>query len=771
MPGIPLDPSGLLAWGMASLEACQAGSNLIQPVHLLGALLKILDDVYRSEAEELGFSPESLESVNREAGRMRQLLAISDEKVQEIRRSVRWSYLSGGASKPRQLLHRSPEVRRLFEVAASLAIRAGAPALSTGHLLSALGRYPPAGTEHLLAGLISGALVEAAEDPLPGLRTFGEEANKPRPGTAFDSLGRDLTRLATEGRLAPLVGRHSEILAVVRALHRVSKRSVLVVGEAGVGKTAIVEGLAQHLASKNAPSDLASLRIVELSIGHLIGGTRYRGDLEERLRAVLDEARQDPNLILFLDEIHLAVGGGSGESAVDIANLLKPALGRGDIRCIGATTESEFDRYIKSDAAFMRRFSLVRVREPSREDAMEIVRAWARRIEETQSVVVQDDAIEASIDLSVRFIRDRFLPDKAIELLDSAASRVKVATLSFGAIIPTKEPPTIKQSDVEAVLEEQLGGSATLELPGREDVERTLGEELVGQDEAISQIGQWIDGIRFAPEDQSKPLGVLLLTGPTGVGKTATAEIVGRLLTQGDERGVAKFSMNEYKERHELARLIGAPPGFIGHEAQGSLFAFAHAHPRGVIVLDEAEKAHPEVAEYFQQIFDTGETRDSRGRLVDFRGTLFLLTCNLEAASHAHKQIGFSAVSGQDLEDTENVLRKTLSTYFKPEFLARIDRVVLLRELEMLDFASLLDRQLKRLRGKLGQDHSITLEISPEARAHLLEACADQEEGARGFVRQFERMLNIPLQEAAQGGDKAPRVLRVVLQDQSLRIL
>ena len=673
-------------------------------------------------------------------------------------------------SRPPQLLHRSPDVRRLFEVAASLAIRAGAHALSMGHLLSALGYYPPAGTEQLLAALFSNAPVEAGEDRLRGLRTFGEEASKPTPGAAIDSLGRDLTRLATEGRLAPLVGRHNEILSVVRALHRVSKRSVLIVGEAGVGKTAIVEGLAQHLTSKDAPSDLASLRIVELSIGHLISGTRYRGDLEERLRGVLDEARQDPDLVLFLDEIHLAVGGGSGEGAVDIANLLKPALGRGDIRCIGATTESEFDRYIKSDAAFMRRFSLVHVREPSREDALEILRAWARRIEEAQSVVVQDDAIEASIDLSVRFIRDRFLPDKAIELMDSAASRVKVSTLSFGAIIPTKEPPTVKRSDVEAVLQEQLGGRVALELPGRDDVVRALSEQLVGQEEAIAQIAEWIDGVRFAPEDQSKALGVILLTGPTGVGKTAAAEIMGRLLTHGDERGVANFSMNEYKEPHELARLIGAPPGFIGHDAQGALFSFAHAHPRGVIVLDEAEKAHPEVAEYFQQIFDTGETRDSRGRLVDFRGNFFLLTCNLGAAADAHKQIGFATIRGQGPKDPEEVLRQTLSTYFKSEFLARIDRVVLFRELEMPDFDGLLERQLEGLRRQMQGDRSITIELTPEARAYLLESCADQEEGARGFVRRFERLLSIPLREAAQA-EKAARVIRVTVKGHSLTIL
>jgi ATP-dependent Clp protease ATP-binding subunit ClpA len=443
---------------------------------------------------------------------------------------------------------------------------------------------------------------------------------------------------------------------------------------------------------------------------------------------------------------------------MDVASILKPALARADFRCIGATTTAEYERFVKPDAAFTRRFQLVRVPEPSQQEAIEICTGWARRIEDIQQVRFEPDAIRASVELSTAYLRDRALPDKAIDLLENAATLVRLSTLSPRPSLPSKSPPTIGRQQIEAALQEQYGvvldTSEALDVAA---IETSLRAVLIGQEEAIAQIVGGLEGVLARRDTVSKPLGVLLFTGPTGVGKTYAAEQVGNAVARTQHQAFARFNMNEYKERHELARMIGAPPGFIGYEDAGALFRFAHSNPRGVVLFDEIEKAHPEVRDYFLQIFDTGETRDSRGRIVDFRSYLFLLTCNLPSESLGAREFGFRGRGVPERQSEESSVRKQLSSYLGTELLGRVNCVVVFQPLMMKDLDALFDRSLEELQERLVKETSKAMSVTPTARARLLAQCTDHKEGARGFLRRFELLLSAPVlglaRQAQNGGE------------------
>lgn len=579
-----------------------------------------------------------------------------------------------------------------------------------------------------------------------------------RPTPFLDLFGRDLTRLAREGRLAPLVGRSQEVKTLARYLQRTTKRNAVVIGEAGVGKTAVVEGLAQRLAAPEAPDYLQRLRIVQIAVGDLIAGAANRGDMEERMQRLLEEATADPDLILFFDEIHLVMKAGAGSGApLDVANLLKPALARDDFRCIGATTTEEFERHIKPDAAFLRRFQVLRLSEPSEAEALEVCRTWARRIEEMQDVVLEVEAVEAAVSLSARLIRGRSLPDKAIDLLENAAAVVKVSSLSFRALAPTKEKPRVQRAHVEAALEEQYGISvrATAVLDAAR-VEAALQANLVGQEAAVAAIVETVRGLGAKEGSRAGTLGVLLFTGPTGVGKTFAAECLARALSSEERPALGRFNMSEFKDRHELARLTGAPPGFVGHEQAGALFRHVEAFPQGVILLDEMEKAHAEIQDYFLQVFDQGEALDSRGRKADFRRQLFVLTCNVGAETTS-APIGFHAGEAPAPEDAGRALTESLARYFRREFLARVDRVVEFRPLMEADYLILFERRARQLIAEVEARAGTKLEMEKAVGEHLAALASAQGEGARGFLRLFERLLAAPLERYLGEKGKTPQ--------------
>lgn len=744
MRRMEIHPSVQVAWAIANAEACLSGNERIEPAHFLLGILKVIDDAFQQDIDKMGYPAEIIHAVSAMAARGRIATGMPDDEITATRRALRRALREMSAPGEMRGLHRSEASRDLFQDAARRAFEDGSDELTVVHLLEELldnlpdeavpffGRKRAFGLGNTVAAPAKTAVeAEGVEEPVRGR----QHSKTP----TIDEMGRDLTALAREGRLTPVVGRKAEMTTLARYLQRTSKRNVILTGDAGVGKTAVVEGLAQRLVLDTAPDFLRAIRIVQINIADLISGTKYRGDMEKRLQRIITEATADANLVLFFDEIHLAMKAGGGDTPMDVANILKPALSRDDFRCIGATTTDEFERHIKGDAAFMRRFQVLRVEEPSEDDALHICREWAHRIERIQQVVFDDEAVVASVTLSARLIRGRSLPDKAIDLLENAAAFMKISSLTFHGIAPTKEPPRIGRRQVENVLEEQYGisvsAAAALET-GK--VLSALKSEIVGQDEAIRALVESLTALEAGKETVPRPLGVFLFTGPTGTGKTFAAECIGRALFGANGTGFGRFNMSEYKERHELARLIGAPPGFVGHDRQGALFRFIEANPQGLILLDEMEKAHPEIQDYFLQIFDKGEATDSRGRKADFRRHLFIMTCNM-TADDTDRLIGFRGGEDSPPENPSKAVDAQLSQHFRREFLARVDRVITFRPLTVADYRTLLDRRLEALWEQVEQEHRVAIEMSDETMQLLCDFCADQDEGVRGFVRRFER--------------------------------
>jgi len=529
-----------------------------------------------------------------------------------------------------------------------------------------------------------------------------------------------------------------------------------------VGKTAVVEGLASHLARETAPEFLRRLRIVQISVSDLVAGTKYRGDMEERLQRLIAEVNAEPNIVLFLDEIHLVMkSGGAGESPMDIANILKPALAKDTFRCIGATTTEEFERYIKDDAAFLRRFQVLRLAEPSPAEAVEICRSWAARIEGIQSVQFEAQAIEAAVELSLQFIHGRSLPDKAIDLLENAAAFVKVASLTF-AEHPGEEQSVIRRVDIENVLEEQYGIPVRrISQPDPAKIGAALRAAVVGQDEAIQAV---VDSLRMLEGQRQvepdRPYGIFLFLGPTGVGKTFLAEKLAEALYGDPRTSICRINLNEYKENYDIARLIGAAPGLIGHDRQGVLFQFTEGHPQGLFLLDEVEKAHPEIQDFFLQIFDKGEAIDSRGRKANFRPYLFILTANIESASEKGASLGFAtgaaAAKGKPRREKRSA---ALARAFRPEFLGRLDRIVTFGPLREADYRELLLKSLTRLGAGTLAEYGVQIGMDEDSQNAFAAACAAQPDGARGFERLFQHALAVPLREFLAEGYEGKTLL------------
>lgn len=728
-----LHPSVELAWALSSVEGCGAGSETIEPAHLLLAVLKVLDEGFPASLSDADLPESVREDVGRDGAAARRLLTLTPSGVTKARRSLRAYLRQGRQPAPTRQLHRSARTRALMDESARRAQADGVAQLHLAQLLAVLLENLPEEAKPFL-----GSQARAREGH-PERPSVPERGGSHGTGGPLESLGRDLTALARDGRLAPVVGRKAEMTMLARHLHRTSKRNAILIGDAGVGKTAVVEGLAQRIASGQVPQLLQPLRIVQVSVGDLMSGTHYRGDLEERVQALLKSAYSDPNLVLFLDELHLVVSAGSGGLALDIANLLKPALAREDFRCIGATTTDEFERYIRPDPAFTRRFQVVRVSEPSIDEAIEVCRAWARRIEQLQRVVFEADAIAAAVRLSAAHLRSRALPDKAIDLLENAAAFVRVSSLSAGGgRAPSKTPPIVRQSDLVAVLEEQYGVSVTPSGAMPPDRVAAAFASLVGQDDAVTSIVATLKALSVRSGEEARPLGVLLFAGPSGVGKTLAAESLARALFPEDPAALARLNMNELKERHEIARLIGAPPGFLGHENQGALFRFTSAHPTGVVLLDEMDKAHPEIQDYFLQIFDKAEATDSRGTKTDFRKYLFVMTCNA-GSRRQNPRIGFATGATQPETTSEE---PDLSRLFRPEFLGRIDRVVTFHSLDVEARRELLVRALAALGAEL-RSRGVDIQITPEAQAWVL-AVAGVDQSARELIRWFEHEVRGP---------------------------
>ncbi|MEM9081181.1 MAG: ATP-dependent Clp protease ATP-binding subunit, partial [Verrucomicrobiota bacterium] len=635
-----------------------------------------------------------------------------------------------------------------------------------------------------------------------------EEGEGKSKTPALRAFGRDLTKLARESDLDPVIGRASEIERVIQILCRRTKNNPVLVGEAGVGKTAIVEGLAQEIATGNVPEILREKKVITLDLALMVAGTKYRGQFEERIKAVMDEIRKVGNVILFIDELHTIVGAGSAEGAMDASNIIKPALSRGELQCVGATTLNEFRKFIEKDAALERRFQKVKVEEPSVDDAIQILKGLQDKYEAHHKVNYTEEAIVGAVKLSSRYLTDRFLPDKAIDIVDEAGARARIGTLTRppeikefeGRIedINRKKVDAINAQDFEraaALRDEEKNARKELDdtieawkadseekvVPVDEDdvmavvskwtgvpltrmeekeaakllrMEEELKEHVIGQDAAVKAISKALRRSRADLKDPKRPIGSFLFLGPTGVGKTYLARNLAEFMF-GDAEALIQLDMSEYMEKFTSSRLIGSPPGYVGHEEGGQLSEAVRRKPYSVVLFDEVEKAHPDVMNLLLQSLEEGVLTDSQGRKIDFRNTIIILTSNV-GASTIKKQtsLGFGAMSNEEenFEQMRDKIIEESKKQFRPEFLNRLDDQVVFHTLEKAALTQIVDLEVNKLVGRL-KEREIEMELSADARDFLIEKGYDSDYGARPMRRAVERHLEDPLAEAILRGD------------------
>jgi ATP-dependent Clp protease ATP-binding subunit ClpC len=756
------------------------GHNQIDTEHFLLALIE----------QPQGAVPQILEMLNVNS----EMLAERLDYI--LKTSPKASIFGGGAGQ----IFITPRVKRVMDIANQEASKLNDEYISTEHMFLAILAERNTPSARLLegAGLTRDRVFDAVQDLRGGQRVTDPQAE--RRYKTLSKYSRDLTQQAREGKLDPVIGRDGEILRVIQVLSRRKKNNPVLIGEAGVGKTAILEGLAQKIANNDVPEILMGRRVVALDLGAMIAGSRFRGEFEERLKAALEEVeKSDGEIILFIDELHTVVGAGAAQGALDASNMLKPALARGELQCVGATTLDEYHKHIEKDAALERRFAPVYVEEPSVEDTIEMLKGLRDRYEAHHKVHFADEALVSAARLSAQYVTDRRLPDKAIDLMDEAAAKLRVALYSL--------PPDLKQmkTEIERYIaeEEQAGVERDYERAALMKTERTkmeeqfhqkrdewedehkldevvevddiaqvvaqwtgipmnqmmeseaerllkmeekLHESIIGQQEAIHAIADAIRRARSGLKDPSRPIGSFIFIGPSGVGKTELAKALAEFMF-GDQDALVRLDMSEYREQHAVSRMFGAPPGYVGYEEGGQLTEAVRRRPYRVILFDEIEKAHPEVWNSLLQILDDGRLTDGQGRVVDFRNTVLIMTSNL-GTEFVRKggTLGFLQSGEASAEDREanKKIEKALKDTFRPEFLNRVDETIIFSPLSLEQMHEIVDLQMGEVRARL-LDHGLEVALSDEARNWLARVGYDSDFGARPLRRALQKFLESPL--------------------------